>query len=62
MDLLPFYRRWAPCLRRWAYSWLGRPVPSAYIENPLPDALLFPDGYLLLEFIEPSRGQPLSKT
>lgn len=47
-------------IRRWICYSLGRPVPSQYVENPLPST--FSEGYLLLQFIEPTRGQPLFQT
>ncbi|KFH48864.1 hypothetical protein ACRE_002340 [Hapsidospora chrysogenum ATCC 11550] len=57
-SLLPWYRRWPRCLWRRICAWLGRPIPSYYVEKAWVHD--FPAGYLVLEFT--NRGSPLAKS
>ncbi|KAF2812184.1 uncharacterized protein BDZ99DRAFT_383189 [Mytilinidion resinicola] len=54
----PFYVRFAHIVRRHLYAFLRYPLLSQYTHNPTIYSLH--TGYMILEFIGPSRGQMLS--
>lgn len=62
LDNLPFLARLVENFRRRILVWLGYTVPSRYIQlhNKVP--ALLGTGYILIEYIDRSRGQMLSET
>ncbi|KAL3473706.1 hypothetical protein BJX99DRAFT_272126 [Aspergillus californicus] len=62
LDRLPFVHRLIYYIQSRILSWLGRPVPSTYVPHPIKFDNPIQCGYLLLEYIEPSRGSMLSNT
>ncbi|KAF2452529.1 hypothetical protein BDY21DRAFT_388542 [Lineolata rhizophorae] len=56
----PFYVRFTHTVWRHLYALLRYPVLSQYSRSPIAHHLR--TGYMIVEFIEPSRGQMLSKT
>ncbi|KAE8155014.1 hypothetical protein BDV25DRAFT_170329 [Aspergillus avenaceus] len=66
LEFLPFFPRCFQFLRQHILSWLKGSVPSTYARHPS-TAPIFTDGivdngYLLIEFIEETRGSMLSNT
>ncbi|CEL09356.1 hypothetical protein ASPCAL12493 [Aspergillus calidoustus] len=49
-------------LRRWLLSVLGYPTPSRYVQHPFKGQHALGTPYLLIEYINPSRGKPLTET
>ncbi|KKZ64744.1 hypothetical protein EMCG_09348 [[Emmonsia] crescens] len=62
LDNLPFIARANQYLRRHLLKWLGYPIPSRYVQHQSKDNATLSTGYLLIEYIDPSRGEMLSKT
>lgn len=61
-DLLPCYSQFFYFLREKFISWFWTIDPSAYVPHQLLTSDILSDGYLLIEFIEESRGSMLSST
>ncbi|KAJ5930962.1 hypothetical protein N7466_006455 [Penicillium verhagenii] len=61
-DNLPFFTRNIQRLRLWLLQILRYPVPSFYVENATKDQTLLGTPYILIEYIDPSRGKMLSET
>ncbi|KAE8355183.1 hypothetical protein BDV28DRAFT_129457 [Aspergillus coremiiformis] len=59
---LPLLHQWIQSIRYRAFSWLGLPTPSRYVPRLTKTEHTVHSGYLLLEYIEPSRGSMLSNT
>ncbi|WEW59180.1 hypothetical protein PRK78_004649 [Emydomyces testavorans] len=57
---LPLFRRWLEYLRRACLWLLRRPLPCAFTRHPCPYTLK--SGYLLMEYIEESKGKMLAFT
>lgn len=49
-------------LRRRLLSWLNYPTPSPYVQHQIKDQTGLGTPYLLIEYIDPSRGKMLSET
>ncbi|KAJ9199358.1 hypothetical protein DTO164E3_4670 [Paecilomyces variotii] len=62
LDNLPFITRIMQHLRRRLLSWLNYPTPSPYVQHQIKDQTGLGTPYLLIEYIDPSRGKMLSET
>ncbi|KAK2807024.1 hypothetical protein FQN50_005598 [Emmonsiellopsis sp. PD_5] len=65
LNCLPFWKRSFFKLRCFALSCLGRPLPSSFLRHQyscMAESGVIDAGYLLIEYIEESTGQMLSKT
>ncbi|KAJ5111872.1 hypothetical protein NUU61_001502 [Penicillium alfredii] len=66
IEYLPFFPRFFQLMRRQILSWLGKPVPSNYCPHQntsqVSDDGVVGAGYILVEFIESTRGAMLSNT
>lgn len=62
LDNLPFFTRSIEYLRRRILAWLGYAVPSRYVQYRSKTRVSLGTGYLLIEYIERSRGKMLSET
>ncbi|TPX22606.1 hypothetical protein DIZ76_014483 [Coccidioides immitis] len=62
LDNLPFITRAIEYVRRRLLKWLGHPVPSGYVQHQSRVNSTLSTGYLLIEYIDPSRGRMLSET
>ncbi|KAE8153020.1 hypothetical protein BDV25DRAFT_44741 [Aspergillus avenaceus] len=66
IENLPIWTRWIRCLRHCALHFFGRPTPSTYIRHQcrteIPEGGWPNVGYLLIEYIEDSKGKMLSST
>lgn len=49
-------------LRRRILKWLGYPVPTSYVQHPLRDQTTLGTPYILIEYIDSSRGTMLVET
>ncbi|RHZ62495.1 hypothetical protein CDV55_102906 [Aspergillus turcosus] len=61
LEFLPFFHRCFQLLRQYFLLWLKDSVPSNYVRHQSPDPIV-DNGYLLIEFIEETRGSMLSNT
>lgn len=59
---MPFVTRAIQYLRRQVLEWLGYPIPSFYVPHRIDEAGSLGTGYILIEYINPSRGKMLSDT
>ncbi|RDW61698.1 uncharacterized protein DSM5745_10370 [Aspergillus mulundensis] len=62
VDNLPFIPRIIHCLRQQLLKWLNYQTPSLYVQHPTKNIQLLGTPYLLIEYIDPSRGRMLSET
>ncbi|PYH91223.1 hypothetical protein BO71DRAFT_332716 [Aspergillus ellipticus CBS 707.79] len=62
VDKLPFVARCVESLRRCLLRFLGYPVPSAYVPHKSRSGEGLGAGYLLIEYIDQSRGRMLSES
>ncbi|KKK20159.1 hypothetical protein P175DRAFT_0433956 [Aspergillus ochraceoroseus IBT 24754] len=62
LDNLPFIPRIIQRVRRRLLSWLNYPTPTLYVQHQSRDQIMLGTPYLLIEYIDPSRGQMLSET
>ncbi|PWY72464.1 hypothetical protein BO94DRAFT_569040 [Aspergillus sclerotioniger CBS 115572] len=62
LDNLPLMPRIVQRLRRQLLSWFGYPVPSHYIQHPTTNPVVLNTPYILIEYIDRSRGKMLSGT
>ncbi|PLN84892.1 hypothetical protein BDW42DRAFT_183365 [Aspergillus taichungensis] len=62
LGALPFFSQNIERLRRWLLQLLRYPVPSLYVENRVQDRNMLGMPYLVIEYIDPSRGEMLSET
>ncbi|RAK99712.1 uncharacterized protein BO80DRAFT_466024 [Aspergillus ibericus CBS 121593] len=62
LENLPLLYKWFHSIRRRVFAWLGYPTPSRYVPHPPKREQGVHFNYLLLEYIEPSRGSMLSDT
>lgn len=65
-EYLPLFSRCFQALRHCFLSWIGKSVPLSYARHQSTDSIftdrLFENGYLLIEFIDESRGMMLSNS
>ncbi|KAJ0417842.1 hypothetical protein BJY00DRAFT_288788 [Aspergillus carlsbadensis] len=59
---LPLLRRWMHSIRQWVFAWSGSSAPSRYVPHPATSEPIIRSSYLLLEYIDPTRGSMLSDT
>ncbi|GLA68231.1 hypothetical protein AtubIFM55763_003300 [Aspergillus tubingensis] len=62
LDNLPFITRIVERLRRRLLTWLNYPTPSLYVQHRANGQTMLGAPYLLIEYIDPSRGKMLSET
>ncbi|KAH1383121.1 hypothetical protein KXX10_005838 [Aspergillus fumigatus] len=62
LDNLPFITRVIQRLRRRLLKWLNYHSPSPYVQHQTNDKIVLGTPYLLIEYIDPSRGKMLSET
>ncbi|KAJ5104890.1 hypothetical protein NUU61_002237 [Penicillium alfredii] len=62
LDNLPFITRIIQRLRRRLLNWLNYPTPSPYVQHRTKDQVVLGTPYLLIEYIDQSRGKMLSET
>ncbi|PYH95913.1 hypothetical protein BO71DRAFT_439965, partial [Aspergillus ellipticus CBS 707.79] len=65
LEHLPTPTQWYHLLHNQALSWLGHSVPSPYVRHQQKEGsteIVLGTGYLIVEYIEESRGEMLSKT
>nr|KMM69298.1 hypothetical protein CPAG_05617 [Coccidioides posadasii RMSCC 3488] len=62
LENLPPLIQWIQRFKRRFISWLGHPIPSKNIRSQRRSDNIIGTGYLLMEYIEPSRGTMLSNT
>ncbi|QQK42503.1 Aminoglycoside phosphotransferase [Penicillium digitatum] len=61
LDNLPFFARNFQRLRRWLLWVFCYPVPSFYVENRIKDYARLGTPYMVIEYLNPSRGRMLSE-
>jgi hypothetical protein len=49
-------------LRRRVLGWLGYPIPSLYVQHQTNDQVALGSPYILIEYVDPSRGKMLSES
>ncbi|KAL4886507.1 hypothetical protein BJY04DRAFT_228365 [Aspergillus karnatakaensis] len=62
LENLPLLSKWLHSIRRRVFAWLGYPIPSRYVPHPAKRDHGVRLNYLLIEYIDPSRGSMLSNT
>ncbi|KAL1885234.1 hypothetical protein Plec18167_001891 [Paecilomyces lecythidis] len=62
LDNLPFIKRIIQRLHRQLLSWFKYPIPSSYVQHQTKDHILLGTPYLLIEYIDRSRGRMLCET
>lgn len=62
LDNMPFVTRAIQYIRRRVLKWLSYPTPSFYVPHRVEEASSLGIGYILIEYIDPSRGKMLSDT
>ncbi|KAJ5246544.1 hypothetical protein N7468_001527 [Penicillium chermesinum] len=62
LDNVPLITRAIHYLRRRLLGWLGYPAPSSYVSSQIDESRSLGSGYILIEYIDSSRGKMLSDT
>ncbi|PYI04785.1 hypothetical protein BO78DRAFT_431105 [Aspergillus sclerotiicarbonarius CBS 121057] len=62
LDNVSFITRAVEYIRRQVCKWVGYPMPSLYVPHQIEEAKFLGAGYILIEYIDPSRGKMLSDT